>query len=94
MVDGGARFPLGRRIIADVTGVEFAYIWDAQGAPLGDCILAGLGTGTICDHDVVESWLGEKTLVKPDPEASEVYRRYYSLYKKRLEANLLIFKDF
>ena len=61
---------------------------------MGDCILAGLDTGTISDHDVVESWLGEKTPVKPDPEASEGYQRYYSLYEKCLEANLLVFKDF
>lgn len=92
LVDGGARSSLWRQIIADVTGVKMDYIPDAQGAPLGDAILAGLGTGILKDHHVVDDWLGEKVGI--NPENAEIYDKYYSLYVKCLEAVKPVFKYF
>jgi len=86
LVDGGARSQLWRQIISDVTGVRMSYIPGAQGAPLGDAILAGMGTGAISDHRVIEEWLGEKVPVEPDPARSDEYARFYDLYKMCLEA--------
>jgi xylulokinase len=91
LVDGGARSPLWRQIIADVTGVQMSYIPGAQGAPLGDAMLAGLGTGTIGDHRVIEDWLGEKVPVTPNKADAETYSHYYGLYKRTLEATKPIF---
>jgi xylulokinase len=92
LVDGGARSPLWRQIIADVTGLAMDYIPDAKGAPLGDAILAGLGTGVISDHTVIEDWLGEKVKTEPNPNQSGLYGAYYDLYKSSLEANRKIFE--
>jgi len=92
LVDGGARSPLWRQIIADVTGVSMSYIPDAQGAPLGDAILAGLGTGALKDHAVIDQWIKEKIPTKPNPENSETYDRMYAIYKKCLEANGAVFE--
>jgi xylulokinase len=92
LVDGGARSRLWRQVIADVTGVEMSYIPDAQGAPLGDAMLAGLGTGVIPDHEVIEEWIGEKVAVRPDPESHERYSRYYELYRRCLEATKPVYR--
>ncbi len=92
LVDGGARSRLWRQIIADVTGLEMDYIPDAAGAPLGDALLAGLGSGVIKDHRVIEKWIGEKVRMIPDPERKRIYDGYYELYKKSLEANREVFK--
>jgi len=92
LVDGGASSPLWRQIIADVTGLAMDYIPDAQGAPLGDAILAGLGTGVITDHTVIEDWLGEKVKTEPNPKMIGLYDDYYDLYKSSLDANKKIFE--
>jgi xylulokinase len=92
LVDGGARSPLWRQIIADVTGVKMDYIPGAQGAPLGDAILAGLGTGLLKDYRVIEEWLGEKVPMKP--KNTMEYQKYYGLYVSCLEAIKPLFKQF
>jgi len=92
LVDGGARSPLWRQIIADVTGVAMSYIPDAQGAPLGDAILAGLGTGTIKDHTVIDQWIKQKIPTPPNPENTAKYEKMYAIYKKTLQANKTVFR--
>ncbi len=92
LVDGGARSMLWRQIIADVTGLAMDYIPEAKGAPLGDAILAGLGTGVLKDHGVIESWLGDKVKTEPDPDRMRVYEGFYTLYRDSLEANRGIFR--
>jgi xylulokinase len=69
-----------------------SYIPGAQGAPLGDAILAGMGTGVIRDHRVIEEWLGEKVPVEPDRARSEEYARFYDLYRRSLEAAKPVFE--
>jgi sugar (pentulose or hexulose) kinase len=93
LVDGGARSPLWRQIIADVTGVPMSYIPDAQEAPLGDAILAGLGTGVIKDHKVIEKWITGKIPMRPISENVDAYQHFYELYKMSLEANRLLFRE-
>jgi len=94
LVDGGARSPLWRQIIADVTGLKMSYIPGAQGAPLGDALLAGLGTKTISNYSMIDEWMPDKIEMKPDPRREKVYRHYYDLYKAALEANKPVFKEF
>jgi xylulokinase len=93
LVDGGARSPLWRQIIADVTGVPMSYIPGAQGAPLGDAILAGLGNGVIPDHRVIEKWILEKIPMRPIQENVKRYQHFYELYKISLEASKPIFRE-
>ncbi len=93
LVDGGAKSPLWRQIIADVTGISMNYIPDAQGAPLGDAILAGLGTGVITDHKVIENWISEKVPMIPKLENVKAYQHFYDLYKISLEMNKPLFRE-
>ena len=92
LVDGGARSPLWRQIIADVTGVTMSYIPDSQGAPLGDAILAGLGTGVLKDHTVIEKWIKEKVPTEPNPDNSKRYEKMYGVYKECLSGNREVFR--
>ncbi len=92
LVDGGAKSPLWRQIIADVTGIPMSYIPDAQGAPLGDAILAGLGTGSIKDYRAIEDWIGEKVSMKPIRQNTDEYKKYYNLYKQALKSTGLVYR--
>ena len=47
---------------------------------MGDAILAGLGTGEIKDHRVIEDWIGEKHPTKPIPDNMAKYQRLYEIY--------------
>lgn len=92
LVNGGAKSQLWRQIIADVTGLEMDYIQEATGAPLGDALLAGLGSGVLEDHQIIEEWLEKKVRIVPNPELRSIYDRYYELYKRSLDANREIFR--
>jgi xylulokinase len=94
LVDGGARSPLWRQIIADVTNVEFHYIPNTLGAPIGDAILAGLGTGVIKDHRVIEDWIGETIPTKPNPKNIEKYCKQYKLYTEAVQKLSPYFSNF
>ncbi len=84
LVDGGASSPLWRQIVADITEVEMGYIPNTLGAPMGDAMLAGLGTGVITDHKVIEDWIGNKTPTKPNMDNVGKYRRLYGIYKEAI----------
>jgi sugar (pentulose or hexulose) kinase len=85
LVDGGASSSLWRQIIADTTEIGFHYIPETLGAPMGDAILAGLGTHEITDHRVIEKWIGEKIPTRPKEENIEKYRKHYRLYIEAVE---------
>jgi xylulokinase len=93
LVDGCAKSPLWRQIIADVTGMEFTYMKDAPGAPLGDALLAGVGVGLLRYEDIY-NWAGEPQIVKPNIENIKIYNGYYSLYKKIRESLEAFYKVF
>jgi xylulokinase len=93
LVNGGAKSPLWRQIIADVTGLSMSYILDAKGAPMGDAMLAGLGVGLISDLSSIEEWIGKKLTITPNPERVALYQRHYEIYKKILAANKSLFMD-
>ncbi|MBS7619261.1 hypothetical protein KEJ21_01245, partial [Candidatus Bathyarchaeota archaeon] len=59
--------------------------------PLGDALLAGLGTGVVKDFKKVEEWIGRKIKIEPDFGSHVRYEQYYNLYKESLEANKKIF---
>jgi len=85
LVDGGAKSPIWRQIMADVTGLELYYVGGAPGAPLGDALLAGVGTGYL-KYETINEWVKVDTSVKPNPENTKLYEKYYRLYKKLHES--------
>ena len=85
LVDGGAKSPIWRQIMADVTGLELQYIEAAPGAPLGDALLAGVGTGYL-KYETINEWVSVDKIVKPNPENVKIYEKYYRLYRKVRES--------
>jgi len=85
LVDGGAKSPIWRQIMADVTGRELYYVEPAPGAPLGDALIAGVGTGHL-KYETINDWVSVNKVVKPNPENTRIYDKYYALYKKIRES--------
>lgn len=92
LVNGGAKSRVWRSILTDVTGLSMAYIALAPGAPLGDALLAGVGTGVLEKFEVIKEWVKVTEMTKTNPENKAIYDRYYNIYKKLYEANSEIFK--
>jgi xylulokinase len=85
LVDGGAKSPIWRKIMADVTGQELYYVEGAPGAPLGDALLAGVGTGHL-KYETIYDWVRVDQSVKPTLENTNIYNKLYRLYVKLHEA--------
>ena len=81
LVDGGAKSPIWRKIMADVTGQELFFVEGAPGAPLGDALLAGVGTGYL-KYESIYDWVKLDQSVKPTLENTKIYDRFYMLYVK------------
>jgi len=94
LVNGGARSPIWRRIIADVVNREICYIAKTEGAPLGDALLAGVGTGVLEKYEVINEWLQISEIVKPIEENAKVYEKYYEIFKMAYGQLDKLFKEF
>lgn len=81
LVDGGAKSELWRQIFADVTNTPLRYVEAAPGAPLGDALLAGVGTGHL-KYETVFDWVKTSSVTQPKLENTETYEKYYALYRK------------
>ncbi len=80
LVAGGvAKSKLWRQVIADVTGYAVVCPLNDVEANLGDVILAGIGTGCLT-YDDVNRWQLMDEKVLPNPDAHELYSKYYKLY--------------
>jgi xylulokinase len=91
--EGGAQSPLWRKIVSDILDCESVYIGESKGAPVGNAINAGVGTGVFGDYSVIKDWVPVQTTVKPDPEAHEVYMRLYRIYRQLYPALKEHFRD-
>ncbi len=87
LVDGGAKSPIWRQIMADVTGYELRYVEAAPGAPLGDALVAGVGTGHL-KYETINEWVSVDKIAKPNPENVKIYDKYYRLYRRIRESLL------
>ena len=93
LVDGGAKSRLWRNILTDVSGLAMTYIALTPGAPLGDALLAGVGSGVLETPNVVNEWLKVTEITKPNPQNKKLYNEYYSLFRDAYEVNKKIYKD-
>ena len=80
LAGGLSRSPLWRQIFADVTGYPVVCPLCDVEANLGDVMLAGLGTGCLTLEEL-RGWRTRAEPVRPNPEASAVYDRYYRIYR-------------
>jgi xylulokinase len=82
LVEGGAKSNLWRQIIADITGISTIYLGKSQGAPLGDVVMAGVGSGVFKRYEVVREWLSSEAENKTNPKASLIYDELFKKYLK------------
>ncbi len=81
--EGGAKSDLWRQIVADVFGVPVARMEDGGGAPLGNALIAGVGSGVFKDYSVVSDWVGEYTDInEPNMANHEIYMELFGVYKE------------
>lgn len=83
--EGGARSDIWRQIVSDVLNVPTVYMKDSKGAPVGNAIAAGVGTGIFKDYSVVKNWIATSDKHTPDPEIHTRYMQYYEIYRKLYE---------
>jgi xylulokinase len=77
---GGARSPLWRQIVSDISGLRQEYIPDSDG-PLGCAYLGGLALGWFNDFEVLKTqWVKASGVTEPNPETREQYDRAYRIY--------------
>ena len=82
MVGGATKSLVWPQIFADVTGYPIKIIKDNVEAPLGDALLAGLGTGVIDNPEVLAEWLEYEKVIKPNFKNKKLYDKYFEEYKK------------
>jgi xylulokinase len=79
---GGARSPLWRQIVSDITGLPQGYVPDADG-PVGAAYVAGLALGWFDDFEVLRrEWVRDVGVTEPDPRATAVYQQMYPVYRE------------
>lgn len=81
-VGGGAKSSLWNQIKADVLGIPVVTPEAAIGAPFGDAILAGAGTGYYPDIETsVTGMVKIRDRYEPDPGNHGRYNEYYHIYR-------------
>lgn len=79
---GGARSPLWRQVVSDITGLPQSYVPEADG-PLGAAYVAGLALGWFDDFGPLrETWVRSEARTEPDPAHRAVYDRLYPIYRR------------
>lgn len=93
LVGGVTKSSIFPRIIADVTGYKIKIIKNEVEAPLGDAILAGLGTGALKNPEVILDWLEYEEAINPDQKNKEIYDKLFKEYKNlypKLQSNMSV----
>ncbi len=77
---GGARSPLWRQIVSDISGLRQEYIPDSDG-PLGCAYMGGLALGWFKDFEILKSeWVKVSSVTEPNPETRDPYEHAYRIY--------------
>lgn len=80
---GGGKSPLWRQMQADLYNSEVVTINSTEGPALGVAILAGVGAGVYPSvEDACERVIKTVTSQKPIIANSEIYNKYYEVYKQ------------
>ena len=79
-IDGGARSPLWRAILAAVLERPVRQGSRRSGTALGAAFLAALGVGQVGSFDEIAGWVEVGSPMQPDPRAQERYAAFYPVY--------------
>lgn len=78
-IGGGTQGGLWTQIVSDITGRKQLIPNQTIGASYGDALLAAIGSGLVApDTD----WAQLNTVVRPNPDTTEVYRRLFDAYEQ------------
>jgi sugar (pentulose or hexulose) kinase len=80
LVGGVTKSRLWKQIFADVTGFPVMSPKRSIEAPLGDVLLAGMGTGLLEDFSVIQQWLDFEEKVIPNPDNHRIYNDFFQQY--------------
>jgi len=80
--EGGAKSPLWRQIISDVFDIPVSFMEESKGAPVGNAINAGVGTGVFKDYSVAKKWVDFSDNHAPDPEKHKTYVKYFEVFER------------
>ncbi len=87
LAGGGARSPLWRNIIANVTGKSVATLINEESTCIGAIMLAGVGVGTYKDIEkAVREILSFSGRIEPQVETQSIYDRLFPIYRKLYES--------
>jgi xylulokinase len=78
-VGGGTRGGLWTQIVSDVLNAPQQLPRHTIGACLGDALLAAIGIG---EAPEITQWNPISGTIAPQPDAADVYQRYYPLYRE------------
>jgi xylulokinase len=81
-INGGARSPLWRQIMADVLGAPVRWRPTSGGTALGAAWLAALGAGDVQGFEGLSAWLEPAVDTLPDPATQSVYSTRYAVYRQ------------
>lgn len=81
LVGGVTKSKLWKQIFADVTGMNIISPQGNIEAPLGDALLAGVGTGVLKDYSVIKSWINFNNKIEPNQGRHKLYSEYFQEYK-------------
>lgn len=94
--EGGAKSSLWRQIIADILNIPCAWRRESKGAPVGNAIVAGVGTGVYKDYSIAKQWAGEtreEDITYPNDHNNRLYMKYFDIYRTLYENNKGLFEQ-
>ncbi|MBC8267213.1 MAG: FGGY-family carbohydrate kinase [Rhodospirillaceae bacterium] len=91
--DGGTASRVWMQIAADILGMPVQLLTNHPGSCLGAAWLAGMGTGAVSDWAGVNRFVGEGSLISPNPKNGELYDARYVQYRQLYERLRPLFSD-
>ncbi len=90
---GGAKSLLWRKIMADIFNLDIVTVNATEGAAFGAALIAGVGTKVYRNaKEACKMTIYETGITKPDKD-SEIYQKYYKLYRTLYPSIKNQFKD-
>jgi sugar (pentulose or hexulose) kinase len=89
---GGAKSPLWRQIVSDITGLSQEYVPKAEGA-IGAAYVAGIALGWYTDFEPLrKEWVVVEDVTQPNPKSKEIYDQYFLVFRELHKALKPIFR--
>ena len=85
LCEGGAKSAFWRQMVCDIIGVRTGYMKDLKGAPFGDAVAAGVGTGVYKDYTILKEKAEVSSMHEPDEVRKKTYDQMYPLFRKLYE---------